>query len=323
MNARTDVEGESDYTATGNKATLTGAGNPYSTNWYWTNNRTFYHFRTVKPKDRPVTADATDGDYITLSGEALTAGSTEYEGVCWGAPFYARSTSNLGTPLHSDKLVYSLTTGFDNETTTTTGEAPNQVTTTTHQISKAIGPTEGIINMEMFHMMSDVTITLTTPTSSTDPDYAARVDLTNATMELTNVYEHGLVRLGNGRVETTGSTSAVDNTVSGTKEMPWRRAFVPQDLSNVQLIITTSDHNRYIVDMNTVVAVGSSIEQKLIANPYTETATGSGKYTIDRWYPNFRYNYTFKLTKKGVQKITATLAAWEDVTATEQTVQIK
>lgn len=265
--------------------------------WYWPNNRTFYHFRTLKPQTTTgtweVTLDGTNNvEYVTLTGAA--AGS--YRDVCWGAPF-----NSLGS---GQKLTYSLESGFDN----TTGTSPNE----THQISKAIGPTTATINMNTFHMMSDVTFILTTPSSPVAADYSSRVDLSNAKMELV-AYNTGRVLMGNGLVETTGSASTIENQSTGT---PWHYGFVPQSLDGVVLIITTSDNNQYKVTLKDIAASSVGGTNSIINNPYTNDI-------IDRWYPSFKYTYTFHLTKTGIQSITATLSDWEGVTAASQTVQIK
>ena len=86
------------------------------------------------------------------------------------------------------------------------------------------------------------------------------------------------------------------------------------------LTITTADNNRYIVDMKDVKFTASSFNNNLIANPYTVV---DGKCKINRWYPNFSYTYTFHLTKTGIEKVTATLAAWGTVEAASQTVVIQ
>jgi hypothetical protein len=65
----------------------------------------------------------------------------------------------------------------------------------------------------------------------------------------------------------------------------------------------------------------ATVTSPLITNPYT--SVGSGKYTINTWYPNFQYIYTFKLTKTGVESISATIANWGTVTAEEETVVIQ
>ncbi len=252
--------------------------------WFWPDNKTFYHFRTVMPKDHTVNAktESTEGDYLTLTA------ASSYIDVCWGAPFYQTT----------DKLIYTTTNGFEYKSDNTT-----------HQISKAIGATTGQINLEMFHMMSDVTIQLTT-TSGDD-----KVDLSNATVQLSNTYADGKVLMGNGKVVTgTLSSPAVNGTVDSDKKFHY--GFIPQSLDNVVLTITTTDNNQYIIDMDEVKA--TAVGNALIANPYSETSSGSGKYTIDAWYPNYQYTYTFKLTKTDISKITATIANWHEMIIKEK-----
>ena len=275
--------------------------------WYWPDNKTFYHFRTVMPKDYSVTEDGMNGDYITLAGHIYDATpASSYTDVCWGAPFKSINVTS------GDRLTYSLTTGFDN---TGTGDP------VTHQISKAIGPTTETINMVMFHMMSDVTIQLTT---STGDD---AVDLTNAAVQLTNIHPTGKVLMGNGLVTPTGDPTNVSGTVSLESSVyQWHYGFVPQSLTDVNgttndvvLTITTTDGNRYIVDMESVVA--TTVGNNLIANTYSKDS--NNKYIINRWYPNYKYTYTFNLKKSGVETISATLANWESVTADSQDVYIQ
>lgn len=298
-------EWETGYTPAENKAQLvehtSTSGSIYSaqdaadphTDWYWPDNKTFYHFRAVMPKmdDTWKVKEDTNGDYITLS--AGFSGS--YKDVCWGAPFaYTKDKLNYG---YASK-------GFDGKDDATT-----------HQLFKAIGPTQNTVNMIMFHMMSDVTINLTT-TSDTDPD---KVDLTNAKMQLSNVYSTGKVLMGNGLVVPTVTAGSITNeTGTDTYQVDWHYGFIPQSLENVVLTITTADNNLYIVAMKDVLAttVGSSI----IANPYT---LKNGKYVINRWLPNFKYTYTFKLSKSGITQISASLADWENVEAGDDNVQIQ
>ena len=257
-----------------------------NTDWYWPDNKTFYHFRTVMPQNTAVTKDETDGDYISL--EAGFEGT--YKDVCWGAPFaYSEEKLNYG---YASK-------GFDGKDDATT-----------HHLFKAIGPTQNAVNMIMFHMMSDVTINLTT-TDGTD-----QVTLTNAKMQLSNVYSTGKVLMGNGLVVPTGTAGIITNETA-TAQTPWTYGFIPQSLENVVLTITTKDNNQFFVAMNEVLAtVGSTI----IANPYT---LKNGKYVIDRWLPNYQYTYTFKLTKSGITQISASLADWENVEAGDDNVQIQ
>ena len=296
-------EWETGYTPAENKAQLvehtSTSGSIYSaqdaadphTDWYWPDNKTFYHFRAVMPKmdDTWKVIEDTNGDYITLS--AGFSGS--YKDVCWGAPFaYTKDKLNYG---YASK-------GFDGKDDATT-----------HQLFKAIGPTNDPVNMIMFHMMSDVTINLTT-TDGTD-----KVDLANAKMQLSNVYSKGKVLMGNGLVVPTGTAGSITNeTGTDTYQVDWHYGFIPQSLENVILTITTKDNNQYFVTMNKVAV--SKLSENIIANPYTQK---NGKYVIDRWLPNYRYTYTFKLSKAGITQISASLADWESVTSEEETVKIK
>ena len=276
-----------------NKATLTqnSTAGVYTaieaggtTPWYWPDNKTYYHFRAVMPLNHEVTHDNTDNyDYITLTGAA------SYTDVCWGAPF----NTTTGT------LTYNRTTsGFDN----TSGES--------HQISKAIGPTSETITLQIFHMMSDVSIQLTT-TVGTDA-----VNLANAQISLSNIYPTGTVKLGNGLITPTGTPTNAGGNVNSEYKLHY--GFVPQSLEGVVLTITTADNNQYKVTMHDKKA---TITNSTITNPYT--SVGSGKYTINAWYPNFQYTYTFKLTKTGVESISATIANWGTVTADQETVVIQ
>ena len=262
-----------------------------NTDWYWPDNKTFYHFRAVMPNDWVVTK-GNDGDYISLAADFKGS----YTDVCWGAPFAATTSNLIYDPEDATK------NGFDGKNVSTI-----------HQLFKAIGPTEQTINMIMFHMMSDVTINLTTTTGDD------QVTLTNAKMQLSNVYSTGKVLMGNGLVVPTGTAGIITNeTGTDTYQVDWHYGFIPQSLENVVLTITTKDNNQYFVTMNEVLAatVGSTI----IANPYTQN---NGKYVIDRWLPNYQYTYTFKLTKSGITQISASLADWESVTSEEETVKIK
>ena len=289
---------ETGYAPTDNKAQLkenvTNSGiytaeeaqDPH-TAWYWPDNKTFYHFRTVMPKTDDtwkVTEDKEGGDYITL------AAGESYREVCWGAPFASTK----------DKLTYDYKSkGFDG-----TGDG--------HQLFMAIGPTTSTVNMIMFRMVSDVTINLTT----TDGD--DHVDLTNVKIELSNVYSTGKVLMGNGLVLPTGTAGSINNEVTGTtNKITWHYGFIPQSLEKVELIITTADNNQYIVSMKEVQT--TTVGDKIIANPYTKSGD---KYIIDRWLPNYMYTYNFKLTKAGITKISASLADWQNVVA-DETVQIK
>lgn len=268
-------------------------------NWYWPDNTTFYHFRAVgdKSTSSPAAPVVTDNKFT------LTAGET-YKDYIWGAPFKQLAS---GT-----KISYNPTLGFD---ATYDGNNDN-----THQIYKAIGPTNDQIKLLMFHMMSDVTIKVQTTG-------ADAVTLTNGTNKTKIYFEKiatsGTVALGNGLVTpTTSITTQTSNLDMSTTENQWNYGAIPQSLENVVLVITTPDNNQYKVDMKDVIA--QSVSENNIKNPYTQVAgSNPARYTINAWYPGFKYTYTFTLKKKGISDITATILEWESVEAGNDNVTIK
>lgn len=218
-----------------------------ATDWYWPNNKTFYHFRAVMPTGHTVTEDAVNGDYMTLTG------ADAYTDVCWGAPF-----------------------------------------TQDGKISKAIGPTKSTINLVLTHMMSEVTINLTTTTGND------QVDVTGALMAMNSIYPTARVRMGSGAVNYPADAA----TVANGNAVPWTHGFVPQSLENTVLTITTADDNQYRVSMKDVLADGNN-------------------KPISEWKPGHKYTYTFKLAKTGITQMSATLKDWVEVTGGNDNVQIQ
>ena len=284
---------------TDGKATASYSGSQWTiSNWYWPNNTAFYHFRAVgdgsstSPVPPTPQTDATYGDYF-----ALTARES-YKDYTWGAPFLDDQDNEVAG---SFKWTYSTQHGFD-------GTASNQ-----HQIYHGIGPTNSVIKILMFHMMSDVTIKIKTTTGK---DKVTLVDGTNKTTAvLKNLHTSGKVLIGNGLVQTTGSAVDVTVNLEGSDVLSWNNyGAIPQDLSNVVLEITTPDKNLYKVVMKDVIS--TSYMNSNIQNPYS-----AGK--INYWYPGFKYEYTFTLSKKKIENITATILDWVTVTAGDDNVQIQ
>ena len=63
-----------------------------TTNWFWPNNLTYYHFRAAGYADNTsgtpsitINTDATNGDYFTIKSGTLTG--SDYKDYIWGAPF--------------------------------------------------------------------------------------------------------------------------------------------------------------------------------------------------------------------------------------------
>ena len=276
----------------------------WKTDWFWENNLTYYHFRAVGDVDNAsaeptfsINTDADNGDYFVIKSGTLNG--SDYKDYIWGAPFKD----------HEGNLTYSTSDGFDN------------ASGTNHQLSQAIGTTANDIKMLLFHMTSQITVNVKTTTD------ASKVTLKNdkgtTKVEILNILPDGKVLMGNGLVSTTstvrkesemstGSYTAESGT-AGAKMEGFSFGIVPQPLTysggTIGLRITTPDGNQYIVkDLSTCTA---TVSTNNLANPYTP-ATGNN-YTINAWYPNYKYNYTVTIKKTGVERITAAVVNWEDV----------
>lgn len=293
----------------GNSNTFTNNGGAkwgLSGTWYWPNNMTYYHFRGVSPEGTTVSTEASTSTTPAYDYFLISSGVT-YTDALWGAPMRKKDAEGTSYKFNYDK---------DN------GFGVNIDGTDKTQIYQAIGPTEETVKLTLFHMMSEVTFVLTTEESADN-----KVDLDTAegattTLELKNFYKDGRVSIGTGLIQTTGSTSSetISSTLTSTSNK-CTYGVVPQDLTDVQVVITTADKNNYIVNMKDVRA--TAVSENNIKNPYTAvTDGGTTKYNIDRWYPSFKYTYTFKLTKKGIE-ISATVVDWETVEASDDEVQIQ
>lgn len=294
--------------------------------WYWPNNITFYHFRAITPAGTEVGTNKNDADENVSDYAKLTSGEEEstYD-VCWGAPMLDDADDNTAST--TLKWNYSQEYGFDGK------KEDVESTPSKHQIYKAIGPTSDQIKLILFHAMSEVNFTITTT-----KDVDNKVDLGDGTegnrtkVELEGFYPNGQVLLGNGLVKASGDKTATPveithkSTVAENGTSPAKVTYntygvVPQDLAGVQLKITTPDNNVYIAPLKGLTIAADKVSSKNINNPYKVDT--EGKVSIDRWYPNFRYNYTFTLKKKDVADFTVTVLDWQDIEVDGGDVQIK
>lgn len=297
----------------------------WATSWYWPNNLTFYHLRSLGKAtvsgsstsmvafSGSLTKDETNGDYASISSKLVKA--TDYVDVCWGAPF---TDDDKDEEPESFLFEYNKDKGFAVDRTKSDNSKVSQ-------LYHAVGSTKDAIKLIMFHMMSEVKFTVTTTDGSASDhvDFGDGTDGKVTKFELVGFKKDGLIRIGSGLVEATSDPSTstspfgVSDVINKTTNYCTLGA-VPQDLTGVTLVITTADHNKYEVALKDLV---STVTSTVLKNPYTAASTD--KFKIDRWYPGFKYNYTFKLTKKGIDQITATVVNWETVDAPEQEVQIQ
>ena len=293
-----------------NKATKSWASTTtsWTTDWYWPDNRTYYHFRaaglgdnaTSTDNDVTINKDATNGDYFTIKSGTLTG--SDYRDYVWGAPFKDIDASAKLTYDHTGSTPY----GFDGNSS--------------HQISQAIGATNSQIKMLLFHMTSQIKVNVFSVTGD------GKVTLDNGTnhttVEILNFLPDGKVLMGTGAVSASGTRVSEGNSEmaylseSTATTVSFAYGIVPQSLiydttGRIGLCITTPDGNKYYVrDLSTCTATVSSTN---LVNPYTAATTN---YTIDAWYPHYKYTYNITLSKVGVTNITAAVLDWETVEST-------
>ena len=279
-----------------------------TTNWFWPNNLTYYHFRAAGYADNTsgtpsitINTDATNGDYFTIKSGTLTG--SDYKDYIWGAPFtYVDNTY---------KIKYDGTNGFSLKSDGTT-----------KQISQAIGATNSQINMLLFHMTSQITVNVS---SVTGDGSITLINGDNKTkVEILNFLPDGKVLMGTGAVSASGTRVSEGNSEmaylseSTATTVSYAYGIVPQSLiydttGRIGLCITTPDGNKYYVrDLSTCTATVSSTN---LAIPYS----GSNPYIINAWYPHYKYTYNITLSKVGVTNITAAVLDWETVESTIST----
>lgn len=187
-------------------------------------------------------------------------------------------------------------------------------------------------------MMSNINVVLETPN---DGGKVMLYDATNnvgTIVKITRLAKNGTVEMGRGLVtplapispETWGNTevtmtapantSAADyytstGVTNGTQSKTYTYAVVPQSLSRnfsstsdddyIGIFIQTPDHNQYYV-----VKKLSEIKATSVSDQRDQAKDAR----IMRWYPGHTYTYTFTISKKGIDNITATVADWVTVT---------
>ena len=272
----------------------------WKTTWFFEDNKTFYHFRTVNTDTEILGDEDITNDYFAIHDGAVNAVDPH-----WGAPL----KNYDGTDKPASK--YNITKG-DHEGYTDI-------------IYKAIGSTTGTIAIQEFHMLSEIQVIVKTKSeaeggvklydSTKDPDKQF------TTVTLYQFAQNGQVKMGNGFVTAqapfthsqalTQPTTFFKTDPTETNAFTWR--VVPQTLSRgdnktdkVAIKIQTPDNNLYycIEDLSKIAPQGSSTH-------------------ITHWLPNHRYIYTFVISKKGIDQITCTVADWIDVKAADKDITLE
>ena len=293
----------------------------WKTNWFWPNNKTFYHLRTVgikggtPPVTLPTVSTTVDGkDCFSISA------SETFSDVIWGAPFMELDSTDPSA--NTALLTYSKTEGFDGKGA--------EAETKKHQIYYAIGPTNQPIHIVMFHMMSKVKFKVKTVSENGAVNLGDGSDNNCTKLTLKNIHKTGKVLMGNGCVlatDTRADYDFINHPAPSNSIITWLDyGAIPQNLNKngheVVLEITTPDANIYKVKLADIWTESSKISTTNLANPYTKHAT-EDKYQVDYWYPHYEYTYTFTLSKKGIDNIKVTILDWETIEANDDEVQIQ
>lgn len=301
------------YTASTGLAYNNTAGS-WGTEWFFEDNTKFYHFRTTSYANVTSSnyhADASNGDYFTMTSGPISSEVGKGTDYLWGAPIVKQES--MTTPLK-----YNTENGY------------------TSYISPAIGSTNAVIKMTEMHMMSNIKIVLkTTAQPAATNDAVALYDESanpakGSTIAITNFFTEGDVSMGSGKVTpktlnstatgvqitspaTTSATDFYTTEYTATKEFSY--SVVPQPLvestRKVGLIITTPDNNQYVIKDLSEIAVSGTTSSKNQGNK------------INYWYPGHQYLYTITLSKAGIANITCSVVGWVDVKAEEQNISLE
>ena len=275
---------------------------------YWPNHNTHYQFRAVWP--RTVTTTTGDEDKPRVVREVPIGQTSEYQLI--------KVHNEAYTPDHfpSDLMIArpDVPNGYQNC-------GNNEVV---HQkvnlYTNGICAREGTINLKFKYMMAQVEVILTT----TDTDYD-KVKLDGAIVELVNVHKTGSVKLGDMEVITTG-TSPLSNPVLNTfgdytldynsTSTHYHSAIVPQPLRFTEPLADGNLKFRIKI-MN---AAGDAVDDIYYADikPISVKVTSSSDAAapVTNWESGKHYVYTLHLSKTEI-KVTATLANWTEVTASQ------
>ena len=283
-----EYQGPADITET-NPATHTFE----TDDWYYDNNMTAYHFRTLNTK--AYNSVATNNPSFSMTHGKKTD-ENDYH---WGAPMK-----------HDATLSYNPTAnkGFK------------------ANIHKGITSTTTPLKITEFHMLSWVDVILKTSSDG------SKVNLKNATVTVNRIKPQATVDMGTGYIAPTGDLTSQTMTApsfdgwAGTETVTgaysWQ--FIPQTLvramgEDVNPSYSSAAENDYVgitirtIDNNEYYIVKRLTDIKVTAVDDNRDHT-VGSY-IQRWYPGHHYVYSITITKKGITDITATLLNWNKVEA--------
>ena len=260
---------------------------------------------TADVKSHNIANKLTEGNAFNLWMTAATDEPT-YTASSTRTAEYTANGLSLNSPLYwpngTDKYYFRAEANYDGKKLTTLGEGDDSTvvkqgqdrvwaTTAAHKASnatktynegEAIAPRTGSVPFEFKHIMSNVIINLTTPTAEEGANEAStkHVDLTDATLSLSNVYPSGKLDIHTGAVTATGTPQAITATNSLNEYV------VPQATKDMVLTVTLKDGTKYTFNLANAKVVKDG-------KPTTEP--------ISLWEQGNVYTYTINISKQAVE----------------------
>lgn len=175
----------------------------------------------------------------------------------------------------------------------------------TYEKSYPIPPRTHGVPIVFEHAMSKVSFTLETTDDVSVLPNNAKMELSEASFNISNLYTAGTIRIDDGNIDLTGSTSdAISVDKGGTTNQQTRNLVtdlivVPQSLEGAIVTITFTDgesnvYSTYTIPLNQCVVLG-------------------GSTPITAWERGKNYSYTIKIKKETVQ-FHALVKDWDVVT---------
>ena len=260
---------------------------------------------TADVKSHNIANKLTEGNAFNLWMTAATDEPT-YTASSTRTAEYTANGLSLNSPIYwpngTDKYYFRAEANYDGSKLVALGENDDATiikqdqdriwaTTAAHTASnvtksytagEAIEPRTGSVPLEFKHVMSKITINLTTPSAEEGAAEAEtkHVDLTDAKLSLSKVYTTGTLDIHTGKTATSGTTDAIAGTTSIDKIV------VPQSTEDMILTVTLKDGTKYKFNL---------------ANAKVVTNGTTGTTTISSWESGNAYTYTINISKQGVE----------------------
>ena len=228
----------------------------------------------------------------------------KFNGSTGVAPNIVNNIEKVGT-IPSDKGT-SVSQGGNDILWGTTPKHYGYTYQKTYEKSYPIPPRTHGVPIVFEHAMSKVSFTLETTNDASVLPNNAKMELSEASFNISNLYTEGTIRIDDGNIDLTGSTSDAISVYKGgdtnqqTRNLVTDLIVVPQTLGDdVIVTITFTDSGSNIYSTYTI--------------PLNQCVVSEGSTPITAWERGKNYSYTIKIKKEAVQ-FHALVKDWEDVT---------